>query len=216
MQLGQIHKAAVSCFARQGFAATGIRELGAAVGLNSATLYHYVGGKQELLLGVIRNCLDAMIDGAQDAIEDADPAQRLAALVAFHVGFTATNPQTARVAEYEMRSLSGEHRAAMQALRDEYEQLFTDALADGERAGLFHAPDAGMARLAIMEMGTGVAHWYRPGGRLPLAQVQLNFIQMALRILAADPAVPEELPVPARLDSEPHETEEPRDPEGAR
>ncbi|WP_461636288.1 TetR/AcrR family transcriptional regulator [Glutamicibacter soli] len=210
MQLGQIHKAAVSCFARQGFAATGIRELGAAVGLNSATLYHYVGGKQELLLGVIRNCLDAMIDGAQDAIEDADPAQRLAALVAFHVGFTATNPQTARVAEYEMRSLSGEHRAAMQALRDEYEQLFTDALADGERAGLFHAPDAGMARLAIMEMGTGAAHWYRPGGRLPLAQVQLNFIQMALRILAADPAVPEELPVPARLDSEPH------DPEGAR
>ena len=210
MQLGQIHKAAVSCFARQGFAATGIRELGAAVGLNSATLYHYVGGKQELLLGVIRNCLDAMIDGAQDAIEGADPAQRLAALVAFHVGFTATNPQTARVAEYEMRSLSGEHRAAMRALRDEYEQLFTDALADGERAGLFHAPDAGMARLAIMEMGTGVAHWYRPGGRLPLAQVQLNFIQMALRILAADPAVPEELPVPARLDSEPH------DPEGAR
>ncbi|MGN0128754.1 TetR/AcrR family transcriptional regulator [Glutamicibacter soli] len=210
MQLGQIHKAAVSCFARQGFAATGIRELGAAVGLNSATLYHYVGGKQELLLGVIRNCLDAMIDGAQDAIEDADPAQRLAALVAFHVGFTATNPQTARVAEYEMRSLSGEHRAAMQALRDEYEQLFTDALADGERAGLFHAPDAGMARLAIMEMGTGVAHWYRPGGRLPLAQVQLNFIQMALRILAAAPIVPEELPVPARLDSEPH------DPEGAR
>ena len=210
MQLGQIHKAAVSCFARQGFAATGIRELGAAVGLNSATLYHYVGGKQELLLGVIRNCLDAMIDGAQDAIEDAGPAQRLAALVAFHVGFTATNPQTARVAEHEMRSLSGEHRAAMQALRDEYEQLFTDALADGERAGLFHAPDAGMARLAIMEMGTGVAHWYRPGGRLPLAQVQLNFIQMALRILAADPAVPEELPVPARLDSEPH------DPEGAR
>ena len=210
MQLGQIHKAAVSCFARQGFAATGIRELGAAVGLNSATLYHYVGGKQELLLGVIRNCLDAMIDGAQDAIEDAGPAQRLAALVAFHVGFTATNPQTARVAEYEMRSLSGEHRAAMQALRDEYEALFTDVLADGERAGLFHAPDAGMARLAIMEMGTGVAHWYRPGGRLPLAQVQLNFIQMALRILAADPAVPEELPVPARLDSEPH------DPEGAR
>ncbi|UTM45817.1 TetR/AcrR family transcriptional regulator [Glutamicibacter mysorens] len=206
MQLGQIHKAAVSCFARQGFAATGIRELGAAVGLNSATLYHYVGGKQELLLGVIRNCLDAMIDGAQDAIEDADPAQRLAALVAFHVGFTATNPQTARVAEYEMRSLSGEHRAAMQSLRDEYEQLFTDALADGERAGLFHAPDAGMARLAIMEMGTGVSHWYRPDGRLSLAEVQLNFISLAMRILAVPdefPLPPQQLPVPQVIASEP-------------
>ncbi len=203
MELGQIHRAAVACFARQGYAATGIRELGAAVGLNSATLYHYVGGKQELLLGVISGCLTAMLAGARDTQTPADPAQRLAALVGFHVGFTASNPQTARVAEYEMRSLSPEHRQSMQCLRDEYERLFAAVLHDGERAGAFHTPDLSLARLAIMEMGTGVAHWYRPSGRLELAQVQHEFIAMALRILGAAPLSATALPLPVRLASEP-------------
>ncbi len=203
MELGQVQQAAVACFARQGYAATGIRELGAAVGLNSATLYHYVGGKQELLLGIIRDCLQAMLDGAGEAIAGAtDPQRRLAALVAFHVSFTAINPLTAQVATGEMRALGDP--SEMQQLRDHYEALFTQALADGERAGVFTAPDAGLARLAIMEMGTGVGRWYHADGRLPLAQVQLHFIAMAMRILGADehPLAEHELPTAHRVASE--------------
>ncbi|WP_313810487.1 TetR/AcrR family transcriptional regulator [Glutamicibacter sp.] len=203
MQLGQVQQAAVACFARQGYTATGIRELGAAVGLNSATLYHYVGGKQELLLGIIRDCLSAMLDGARNAISRTqDPARQLAALVAFHVSFTAVNPLTAQVATGEMRALSDP--APMQALRDEYEALFAAALADGERAGIFTAPDPGLARLAIMEMGTGVGRWYRADGRLPLPEVQLHFIAMAMRILGAPetPLSPHELPTAQRVASE--------------
>ena len=49
MNIGKVQQAAVLLFARQGFAATGIRELGAAAGINSATIYHYVGSKESLL-----------------------------------------------------------------------------------------------------------------------------------------------------------------------
>lgn len=207
MELGKVQQAAVACFAQRGFAATGIRELGHAVGLNSATLYHYVGGKEELLVGIMHDCLAAMISGAKQALSGStDPVRQLALLVAFHTGFTATNPSTARVTEYEMRALSGETRHQMQALRDEYEQLFADALEAGERQGSFNTVDLGLARLAVMEMGTGVSHWYRKDGRLSLADVQLNFICLAMRMLAVPDEFPlpaEQLPVPPAISSEP-------------
>ncbi|UYQ77410.1 TetR/AcrR family transcriptional regulator [Glutamicibacter sp. JL.03c] len=211
MQLSAIQQVAVTCFAQRGFAATGIRELAAAVGLNSATLYHYVGGKEELLVGLIENCLDSMIAGAQRALStSADPLRQLAMLVAFHVGFTASNPKTSRVADHEMRALAPENAARMQALRDAYERLFARTLEAGQAAGQLHAADLGIARLAIMEMGTGTSHWYRPTGRLTLPEVQLNFVTLVMRMLGvADehPLDAGELPIPPSLASEP----EPKD-----
>ncbi len=187
MNVGKVQQAAVSLFARQGFAATGIRELGAAAGINSATLYHYTGSKEELLVQVMRDCLDAMIASGSGALRlSAEPTIQLAALVSAHVGFTATNPLTARVAEYEMRVLSPVNRETMQKLRDDYESLFAQVVERGLRVGDFSTEDPTMARLALMEMGTGVAHWYRPDGRLTLPEVQHNFVMMACKILCAN------------------------------
>lgn len=187
MNLGKVQQAAVLLFAKQGFAATGIRELGAAAGINSATLYHYTGSKEELLMQVMRTCLDTMIASGSAALRvSAEPTFQLAALISAHVGFTATNPLTSRVTEYEMRSLSINNRYAIQQLRDTYELLFAQVIERGIRVGDFTTEDGTMARLALMEMGTGVAHWYRPDGRLTLTQVQHNFVLMACKLLSAD------------------------------
>lgn len=202
-----MQRAAVARFAQQGFAATGIRELGTAAGINSATLYHYVGSKQDLLMRIIADCLNSMISGGQDALAgEQKPTGQLARLIAFHVAFTATNPLTARVAEYEMRALTGPAREQMQKLRDDYEALFTTVLNAGAQSGEFSTNDLTMARLAVMEMGTGVAHWYRPDGRLSLHQVQENFVAMAFRILAVNTTTQQITALPAtvhRLASEP-------------
>lgn len=187
MNVSKVQQAAVLLFARQGFAATGIRELGTAAGINSATIYHYASSKEELLVQVIRGCLDAMISLGSSALRtSAEPTIQLAALISAHVGFTATNPLTARVAEYEMRSLSPQNRQDMQDLRDEYESFFTLVVERGIRVGDFATEDSTMARLALMEMGTGVAHWYRPDGRLTLTEIQHNFVTMAGKLLSAD------------------------------
>ncbi|EMR00389.1 TetR/AcrR family transcriptional regulator [Paeniglutamicibacter gangotriensis] len=207
MNIEKVQQAAVLLFARQGFAATGIRELGAGAGINSATIYHYAGSKEELLVQVMRGCLDEMIASGSAALRiSAEPTLQLAALVSSHVGFTATNPLTARVAEYEMRALSPENQPAMQKLRDDYESLFAQIVERGIRVGEFTTDDATMARLALMEMGTGVAHWYRPDGRLGLTEVQHNFVAMACKILSADQSMLEGIEFirpPVRLSSEP-------------
>lgn len=187
MDLGRVQQAAVTLFATKGFAATGIRELGAEAGINSATLYHYVGSKESLLALIIRSCLDELMEsGARAMRRSADPVVQLAGLVASHVGITAVNQLTARVAEYEMRALTDANRADLQAKRDEYEMLFGQVLERGQRVGSFEIEDVTLCRLAILEMCTGVAHWYRPGGRLGLDDVQRYFVGAACRLISVD------------------------------
>jgi AcrR family transcriptional regulator len=210
MDLELVQRAGVSLFATKGFAATGIRELGSAAGINSATLYHYVGSKEDLLVSIMRTCLQELIDAGAAALRaSSEPVIQLAGLVSSHVGISAVNQLTARVAEYEMRALSETNRPGLQEMRDEYEGLFAQVLERGQRVGVFNTQDLSMARLAIMEMGTGVAHWYRPDGRLELPVVQRFFVDMACKILSVDPAALDGIDYvrPAKqLPSEPHLT----------
>lgn len=214
MDLERVQRAGVSLFAIKGFAATGIRELGRAAGINSATLYHYVGSKEDLLVSIMQSCLQELMDGGTAALRaSTEPAIQLAGLVSSHVGITAVNQLTARVAEYEMRALSDANRNTLQDMRDEYEALFAQVLERGKRVGAFSTQDLAMVRLAIMEMGTGVAHWYRPDGRLPLPTVQRFFVEMTCRLLSVDPAYLDGVDYvrdPRRLPSEPPATAEQR------
>jgi AcrR family transcriptional regulator len=207
VDLGRVQRAAVTLFASKGFAATGIRELGTEAGMNSATLYHYVGNKESLLELIIRSCLQELMDsGARAMRSSAEPAVQLAGLVASHVGITAVNQLTARVAEYEMRALSDQNRREMQALRDEYELLFGQVIERGVRVGMFTTDDTALTRLAILEMCTGVAHWYDPAGRLALPDIQRFFVASACRMLDVEPvelAGTDYVQTARTLDSEP-------------
>lgn len=203
-----VQRAAVALFARKGFAATGIRELGSAAGLNSATLYHHVGGgKEELLATIMRTCLDELLRAGRHAMAtSSDPTEQLIALIAAHVGFSALNPLTTWVTDQEMRSLSGENLASLVAMRDDYESLFSAVLEGGVRTDAFDLTDIALARLAILEMCNGVAHWFHRDGRLTVADVQTRFVEFGCRLVRADPAAYRslvDLPLPVQLDVEP-------------
>ncbi|MFF2108570.1 TetR/AcrR family transcriptional regulator [Rhodococcus koreensis] len=208
MRKQDVQQAAVTLFAQKGFAATGIRELGSAVGINSATLYHYAGGgKEELLATIMRTCLDELLRGGREAVAtSSDPTVQLIALIASHVGISALNPQTARVTDQEMRSLSSENFSSLVALRDDYESMFSSVLERGVRTGAFHLTDVRLARLAMLEMCNGVAHWFRPHGRLSVEEVQARFVEFGCRMVGADAAAHHDLgdlTPPIRLEIEP-------------
>jgi hypothetical protein len=66
----------------------------------------------------------------------------------------------------ELRSLADEPRAAVIALRRQYEQEVISILRDGMATGAFLPRDATVSAFAIIGMLTSVCQWYRPGGRL--------------------------------------------------
>ncbi|MFI6029626.1 TetR/AcrR family transcriptional regulator [Amycolatopsis magusensis] len=180
----RVRGAAVRLFAEKGFHGTGIRDLAQAAGLSSASLYHYMGTKEELLAGIMRECLERLLDGAAKATEGvADPRERLGRLVALHVMSHALQPDETRVVDNELRALSPAAQEPVVRLRDAYERRWASAIADGIAGGVFTADEPSITRLALLEMCNGVSRWYSPRGPLTLEALAAEYARLALRAL---------------------------------
>ncbi len=180
----RIFHAAVDLFAARGFAATGIRQIAEVVGVTTATLYYYARTKDDLLLAIMQSGLSELLDEARAAVGKAvDPGERVRNLVGVHVRFGALNPSRAKVIDNEFQWLEGSYRAAIVALRDDYEALWSVAIEDGISSRIFWPRTPAFARLALLEMCNGVAHWYRRDGSTSIAEIVAAYQEMALAIL---------------------------------
>lgn len=172
-------------FSERGFHGTGIRDIAEAAGVAVSAMYYYASSKDELLEAVMRRTLDVLSTSSRETLDGLDdPAERLAALIAVHVAFHARNPRAARVADHEFRALAGAPRKDVLRQRDAYEAVWESVLNDGVRDGVFEHRGK-VARLALLQMGTGVAHWYRPRGELAVPELCERFADMGLALMGA-------------------------------
>ena len=90
--------AASGVFARRGYHMATIREIARAARLSLAGLYHYVGGKDELLFLVLDRALETMLRDLDAALARArTPEARLLALIQTHLEFGFTHAAALRV-----------------------------------------------------------------------------------------------------------------------
>lgn len=167
----------------RGFHGTGIRDIADAAGIAISGMYYYAKSKEELLEEIMRRSLVVLSDSARQATAaQTDAATRLTTIIGTHVLFHTRNPRSARVTDQDFGALTGTARKRVLELRDGYEAMWADILADGVAQGWF--VDRGpVARLALLQMTTGVAQWYKPRGPLTAEEVWHQFATMALAML---------------------------------
>ncbi len=184
----RIRSVALTLFAERGYHGTGIRQLADATGLSSASLYHYMGTKEDLLVDLMRTSLGRLVDAATAISADAslDSRTRLVALVDLHVRTHASAPAETRVVDDEVRALSAPARADVVALRDRYERLWQDAIDAGVADATFQVADPALVRRALLEMCSGVARWWTPAGPLDLQALSGEYAVLALRLVGAE------------------------------
>ncbi|MGH9293646.1 MAG: TetR/AcrR family transcriptional regulator [Acidimicrobiales bacterium] len=182
----RVEAAALRLFGTRGFEGTGIRSIADEAGISIASLYHYMGTKEDLLDRLMQRSMRSLLGPAREieAVQ-VDPEQRLVELVDLHVRRHAEDNLLSIVGDTEIRSLTAARRREMVALRDSYEAIWEEAVRSGAAAGVFVVPDVKLATLALLEMCTGVAYWYSAGGRLSLDAVSKGFVELALNLLGA-------------------------------
>jgi AcrR family transcriptional regulator len=119
----RIVEAACGVIARRGYHQASIRDIARAAGLSLAGLYHYVGGKEELLFLVLDRSLDqlvAQLDGALDRART--PEAKLLALLQTHLDFGFRHPQALRVINRDWELLAEPGRSEIATKRQFYLQ----------------------------------------------------------------------------------------------
>ena len=134
MAIGQRYEAildaALAMFARRGFHQASIREIARAARLSLAGLYHYVGGKDELLFLALDRALDTLIGMAEAALAAAPaaPGTRLLALIRTHLEFGFHHADALRIVNRDWELVSGDHRTEIVARRRAYMERWLGVL----------------------------------------------------------------------------------------
>ena len=116
-----ILRAACETIARRGFHQASIRDIARAAGLSLAGLYHYVGGKDELLFLVLDRSLDRLIsDLDQNLAEARTPETRLLALIRTHLDFGFHHTAAHKVINRDYELLGEPQRSEIAAKRQAY------------------------------------------------------------------------------------------------
>jgi AcrR family transcriptional regulator len=124
-------EAAAGLFAGRGYNGVSIEDLGSAVGVSGPAVYRHFPSKQAvlaaLLIGVSQQLLDG---GAAVAQQSGGAAAALRALIAFHVDFALSAPDTIRVQDRDLEALPDAGQRQVRRLQRRYVELWTRVLGE--------------------------------------------------------------------------------------
>lgn len=184
----RIRAEASRLFARHGFAAVSMRQIAAAVGVQAGALYLYTPDKEALLFDLLKTHMEELLAAwASEPCTTLGPLAQLECFVRFHIRFNLSRAEAVFLSYMELRNLSAENFAVIEALRRAYETALEDILRAGQGAGEFDVPDTKLAAMAIIAMLTGVNTWYREGGRLSRATIEAVYWDMVRKAVARAP-----------------------------
>lgn len=133
--------AAEPLFAGQGFAATTIKQIGAAAGVNPALIYYYFGSKEELYRQLLRRLFSTLAARGTERLAAApSPPDAVRALMAVQSQVLREHPSIARLMAREMADHGAAH--AQEGIAQLAATAFASLLAlieEGQRAGIFRA-----------------------------------------------------------------------------
>ncbi|WP_171041371.1 TetR/AcrR family transcriptional regulator [Sinomonas susongensis] len=166
----KLYRAALELFSTKGFHNTGIREIGSHAGVSSSVLYHYLGSKEEALRELVADGLNRHAEASEAAVASlGQPEEKLAALVAVHVLVPVQHPTMSSLLQQE--SNLHEWPAELGQLRKRTQDLWTETLEAGKKAGVFDFGSTAVTRSGLIRSMTLVNQWYRPEGEIGLEQL---------------------------------------------
>jgi len=181
----RVRDAALRLIARHGYAAVSMRQIASEVGIQAGALYNYTPDKQTLLFDLMRGHMADLLAALDAADLRGDSLARLEGFTRFHIRFHLPRPDQVFVSYMELRNLSDENFAAVEAMRRTYEDALESILRAGEAEGFFAVPDPRITTMALIAMLTGISNWYRAGGRLESDKIEAIYWDMVRRAVTA-------------------------------
>lgn len=187
----RILEAAASRFLRHGYPGTTLGSIAADVGVTTPALYWHFGSKEELFASALEQVLMNFMTFVKDSVTSTDPVARLSETVAAHVTWQLEQADVASAYASTvgmkplLAGLTADHQAKLIMIQRGYMRDIRSILEAGKASGQFDYSDEGVAAYAIVTMCEYVHVWFSLGGRMTVAQVTEQMVNLALRSVGA-------------------------------
>jgi len=157
---------AAALFAAKGYAATGVSELGEAVGLGRGALYYYIESKENLLVAIQDRVLGPLTAEATKIVgADARAVVRLRLLSEALLRLILTRVDHIRVYEHDFPQLTGKNLKHVLDQRRQFESLVQGLLEEAIADGTLRDMDPHLAALQFLNLHNHTYQWARTANR---------------------------------------------------
>src|SRR5574343_1066918 len=178
----QLLQIACRFFARYGYKGTSLRDIAEEAQITKAALYYHFPNKNSLYERIVLEGVRVLVDEVSEATARATSARdKLRAFMMTTAEIYVRDPDqwTAGSNAFWVDEDSVPRNAAID-LRDRYEKLLRACITQGVESGEFKNVDPALAGRVVLSVINGLSRWFRPGGRLTIAQVIDQYLDIIL------------------------------------
>jgi len=167
-----IYTKAAEIFHAQGFDATSMSNIAAAVDLTKAGLYYYIESKEDLLNAIMSYAMERLETMVMEpSREVADPEERLKSIIERHARLLIEGNKAITILTDEIEGLKPKHRRQILDRKRVYMEFVRDTLEAIRASGKLRDINSTVATFSLFGTLLWLPRWYRQDGALNHDQV---------------------------------------------
>jgi AcrR family transcriptional regulator len=177
----EILRTAARLFQQQGYDATSMNDIAAALKLSKGGLYHHFKSKDEILFDLMNQAMDITEDRVIKVARCiSDPEERLRAVIRLHIGVVLSRSDwEVTVMLHENHPLAPALRKRINGRKKDYIHFVENLVAEVQRNRKSRATvNPRAAAFALLGMINWIYQWYKPQGALQEAQIALQYTEI--------------------------------------
>ena len=174
---------AAELFAKQGVAATTVRDIADAVGILSGSLYHHFPSKDAIVDAIVSSFMDDLVARYDDVLAtEPDPAAKLRGLVHASIATSAEHPHATEIYQNDARYLQAADgstvvRQSARAVRSAWIKV----LEEGAEAGVFRSDVPVKVVYPLLRDGLWLtARWFVPTRSYGYPELAEDYVKVFL------------------------------------
>ncbi len=176
-----IYTKAAEIFHEQGFDATSMSNIAAAVELTKAGLYYYIESKEDLLFAIMSYAMEQLETRVIDpSSELTDPEQRLLSIIERHGRLLTEGNKAITILTDEIEGLKPKHRRQILDRKRVYFDFVRGTLEALRSQGKLRDVNTTVATFGLFGTLLWLPRWYRAEGRLSKEQVIAEITSIAV------------------------------------
>lgn len=169
-------------FQERGYAATSMRDMAQALGIEAASLYSHIKSKEEILQNICFRMARRFFEAMDEAMmREADTvALKLERAIVGHIQVITADTSASAVFFSEWRHLSEPHLNDFLKMRERYEGYFYNMLKEGVEKGELVDMDLKFSVLTILSALNWTHNWFKPSGKMSAEEIGHSLASLML------------------------------------
>ena len=167
-----IYTKAAEIFHEQGFDATSMSNIAAAVDLTKAGLYYYIESKEDLLFAIMNYAMERLeANVIEPSRQVTDPSQRLHSIITRHARLLTEGNRSITILTDEIEGLKPKHRKQILDRKRTYLEFVRGTLDELQAQGKLRDVNTTVATFSVFGTLLWLPRWFHIEGSLTSEQV---------------------------------------------